>query len=209
VELLQRSRVRPALATALAALTCLVSSCSRSETTPPAPSSPLWGEMKPVVSVKELMADLVDPAADQVFNAVSTTIGTHGIVEVEPRTDEDWARVRSGALTLAEGASLLMIPRPIAPPDDRPAAPDPGNAELPPDQIRAMILADPVLWNAKIAALRNINLTILDVVQRRNVSELTEAGAILDQACETCHLEFWYPAEKGLLPALDRQLRGK
>ena len=165
--------------------------------------------MKPVVSVKELMADLIDPASDYVFDAVSTTIGAKGIVEVEPRTDEDWARVRSGAVTLAEGISLLKIPRPIAPPDDRPAAPDSGNEEMPPDQIRAKILADPVLWNAKIEALRNIDLTILDVVKRRNVSELTEAGAILDSACETCHLEFWYPGEKGLLQSLDRQLRDR
>jgi hypothetical protein len=186
----------------------LCASCSRTETVPAPPSAPgLWGELTPVVSVKELMADLIDPASDDVFNAVSTTIGAKGIVEVEPRTDEDWARVRSGAVTLAEGISLLKIPRSIAPPADRTAPPDPDNAEMPPEQIRAKILADPVLWNAKIEALRNINRTILDVVKRRNVSELVEAGAILDQACETCHLEFWYPGEKGLLQSLDRQLR--
>ena len=123
-------------------------------------------------------------------------------------SDEDWARVRSGAVTVAEGISLLKIPRPIAPPDAPPNK-DPDNAELPPDQIRAKILADPVLWNAKIEALRDINLTILEVVKRRNVSELVEAGALLDQACETCHLEFWYPAEKGLMQSLDRQFREK
>ncbi len=154
------------------------------------------------------MADVIDPAADDVFNAVSTTIGAKGIVEVEPKTDEDWARVRSGAVTMAEGIALLKIPRPIAPAGEPPTT-ERDNKELPPDQIRAKILADPVLWNAKIEALRNINLTVLDIVKRRNVSELTEAGAILDQACETCHLEFWYPGEKGLLPALDRQLRRK
>ena len=175
----------------------------------PAAAPALWGELTPVVSVKELMASLIDPASDHVFDAVSTTISRSGIVEVEPRTDEDWARVRSGAVTLAEGISLLKIPRPIAPPDDRPAAAGTGNAELPPDRIRAKILADPVLWNAKIEALRNINLTILDVVQRRNVSELIEADAILDEACENCHLEFWYPAERGLMQSLDRQLKSR
>jgi hypothetical protein len=207
--------VRPPLIPSVALVAGLVAvtlwaSCSRPETTPaPAAAPALWGEITPVVSMRELMADLIDPASDSVFNAVSTTIGPKGIVEVEPSTDEDWARVRSGAVTLAEGISLLVIPRPIAPPasPDRPSAADSDNAELPPDQVRAKILADPVLWNAKIAALRNINLTLLDVVKRRNVSELVEAGAILDQACETCHLEFWYPGEKGLLQSLDRTLR--
>ena len=119
------------------------------------------------------------------------------------------ARVRSGAVTVAEGIALLKIPRPIAPSSEPQAAPDPDSAELPPDEIRARILADPVLWNAKIEALRNINLSILDIVKRRNVSELVEAGAILDQACETCHLEFWYPSEKGLMESLDRRLRSR
>ena len=109
----------------------------------------------------------------------------------------------------AEEKRLLSIPRPIVSPGDAPAAPDPDNAELPPDQIRAKILNDPVLWNAKIAALRNINLAILDIVKRRSVSDLVEAGATLDEACETCHLEFWYPREKGLMESLDRQLRNR
>lgn len=203
------TQVLIALGAGLAVLTLLSASCSPSETVPAsAASSALWGEMKPVVSVKELMTDVIDPAADHVFNAVSTTIGPNGIVEVEPKTDEDWARVKSGAVTVAEGILLLKIPRPIAPPTDPPST-DPDNAELSPDQILAKILADPVLWNAKIEALRNINLTILDIVKRRNAKELVEAGAILDEACETCHLEFWYPAEKGLMQSLDQRLRSR
>ena len=31
----------------------------------------LWGDMKPVVSVKELMRDLIDPLADNIFEAVA------------------------------------------------------------------------------------------------------------------------------------------
>ena len=78
-----------------------------------------------------------------------------------------------------------------------------------PDQIKAKLEADPVLWNAKIEALRNISLEILEIVKRKDVKELAEAGEILDHACENCHLEYWYPAEKDLMKKLDRRLLGR
>lgn len=162
-----------------------------------------------MVSVKELMDDMIDPAADYVFNATGTVISEKGIVETEPKTDDDWARVRVGAVTLAEGIYLLKIPRPIAPPGEVNNSAGPDVTELAPDQIKARIEADPVLWNAKIEALRNISLEVLDIVKRKDVKELSEAGEILDQACETCHLEYWYPAEKDLMKKLDRRLTGR
>jgi len=85
----------------------------------------------------------------------------------------------------------------------------PDASELTPDQIKAKIEADTVLWNAKIEALRNINLQVLEIVKRKDAKELSEAGEILDQACESCHLEYWYPAEKDLMKRLDRRLKGQ
>jgi hypothetical protein len=38
------------------------------------------------------------------------------------------------------------------------------------------------------------------------VKELWDAGENLDQACESCHLIYWYPGDKALLKKLDRRL---
>ena len=51
--------------------------------------------MKPNVSVKELMADMIDPASDYVFDSIGTIITNEKTTEIQPRTDEDWARVRA------------------------------------------------------------------------------------------------------------------
>jgi hypothetical protein len=169
----------------------------------------LWGDLKPVVTVKQLMNDLIDPASDFIFNAVGTVISDKGIAETEPKTDEDWAKVRIGAVTMAEGIYLLKIPRPIAPTGDVNNSVGPDASELTPDQIKAKIEADTVLWNAKIEALRNVNLEVLEIVKRKDAKELSQAGEILDQACEGCHLEYWYPAEKDLMKRLDRRLKDK
>ena len=58
--------------------------------------------MKPVVSVKELMHDMIDPIADNIFDAVTWDISKKGVIETKPRNDEDWEKVKVGAVTLAE-----------------------------------------------------------------------------------------------------------
>ena len=123
-----------------------------------AATPPLWGEMKPVVSVKELMRDMLDPIADNIFNAVGTVVTDKGSVDTFPKTDEDWDKVRIGAVTLAEGAYLLKVPRPFAPPGDLNNSTGPNPVELSPDQILAKVKKDPVEWNARIEALRNVAL---------------------------------------------------
>jgi hypothetical protein len=79
----------------------------------------LWGDVKPVVSVKELMKYMSDPVADNIFNAVGSTVTKQGIVDVEPKTEEDWDKIRIGAVSLAEGAYLLKVRRSFTPPECR------------------------------------------------------------------------------------------
>jgi hypothetical protein len=189
----------------------VLSACSSSSSKPPAaataaPAPTLWGDMKPVVSVKELMRDVLDPASDYIFDAVKITTTKSGTVENMPKTDEDWAKLRIGATTLAEGVYLLKIPRPFAPAGDENNSTGPEATELSPAQIKAKLENDPVLWNAKIAALRNVGLEVLDIVKKKNSAELWEASYNLDQACESCHMQYWYPGDKALLEKVDKQL---
>jgi hypothetical protein len=179
---------------------------------PPAPSSApatppaLWGEMKPVVSVKEFMRYLLDPASDYIFDSVKTVTTKTGTVDRVPKTDEDWEKLRIGAVTIAEGVYLLKIPRPFAPPGDENNSTGPDATELSPAQIKAKLEGDPVLWNAKIEALRNVGLEVLEIVKKKDTKELWEASYNLDQACESCHAQYWYPGDKALLEKVDKQL---
>jgi len=158
-------------------------------------SAPLWGDMTPVVSVKELMRDLIDPLADNIFDAVSTVITERGTIETAPKTEEDWNKIRVGAVAMAEGAYLLKVRRPFAPAGELNNSVGPDAVELSPDQITAKVDKDPVEWNARIEALRNVGLQVLDIVKRKNVAELWDAAENLDIACESCHRSYWYPGE--------------
>src|SRR5262245_58050867 len=66
-------------------------SCSSPKPTPSPTNAPeLWGDLTPVVSVKELMRDMLDPAADNIFESVKVVITKDRTIETIPKTDEDW-----------------------------------------------------------------------------------------------------------------------
>jgi len=200
-----------ALFAGLSTLVLLNSACSPAKpATPPSTPTPtqiLWGDMKPIVSVKELMRFMIDPASDNIFDAVKIVQTKTGTVERLPKTEEDWEKLRIGAVTLAEGIYLLKVPRPFAPAgDNNNNTTGPDATELTPAQIEEKRAKDPVLWNAKIEALRNVGLEVLEIVKTKKTDELWEASYNLDQACESCHIQYWYPGDKALLEKVDKRL---
>jgi hypothetical protein len=203
-----RTATRLAACVGLLVLGVFTPACSSKPQAVPRPTTELWGDMKAVVSVKELMRDMLDPVSDNIFDSVSIVVDKKGTVERVPKTEEDWEKIRIGAVTLAEGAYLLKVPRPFAPPGDLNNSTGPDAVELSPDQITAKLKADPVEWNARIEALRNVGLEVLDIVRRKDVNELWDAAENLDQACENCHRRYWYPGETHqFYGKLDRRLR--
>ena len=200
----------PCRCTAVLVLSVLASACSapaRPPATPPLPAK-LWGDMTPVVSVKELMRDLIDPLADNIFDSVKTVVGESGVVDTVPKTDADWDQMRVGAVAMAETPYLLKVRRPFAPAGDVNNSIGPDAVELSPTEITQKVDADPVEWNARIETLRNVGLEVLEIVKKRDAKELWEANVNLDAACENCHRSYWYPKEdaafyRGLQRRLD------
>jgi cytochrome c556 len=166
------------------------------------PAAPV---MTPVVSVKELMRFDIDPVADNIFDAVTYDATTKGVVDTVPKTDEDWEKVKTGAVSLAENVYLLKIKRPWAPKGDVNNSTGPNPPELSPAQIQAKYDKDPVLWDAKIEALRNAAREIIDIADRRDAKALFEASGDIDKACENCHLEYWYPGDRAAVEDDARQ----
>lgn len=197
----------------LASMAASCSSPSSTASTPPLPpgTSPdpaLWGSMKPIVSVKELMRDLIDPVADNVFDSVAIIVDKNKTTDIRPRTQEDWDKVAIGGTMLAEVSYLLKVKRPFAPAHDNKETPGAEEVELTPEEITAKVQKDPVEWNARIEALRNVGLQVLDIVKRKDIEELWDAADNLEMACENCHRSYWYPGETpAYYSRLDKRLR--
>jgi hypothetical protein len=80
-----------------------VSSCG----SPPPPPPPPF---QTTVNMKDLMLNVIDPAADGVWDAVGTIATVEGVFEKFPSTDDEWALVRGYTIQLAEAGNLLMLP---------------------------------------------------------------------------------------------------
>ena len=161
-------------------------------TPPPAPASPL----KPIAGVQDVMATMIDPAADFLWESVSTTVTRGKTVEKQPRTDEEWAEVRRQAIILTEGANLIMM-------DGRHVVKEgakledhgtPGN--LTAQESEKAIAENREAFLAFSTALRDVGVQMLAAADNRNPQGLVDAGDTLDQVCEGCHLKFWYPGQK-------------
>jgi hypothetical protein len=188
-----RIAVGQRISTTVAAL-ALAAAASRCTSKPAATAEQPPSPMTAVLSVKELMQHIVDPQADYAFDAVSDDVGPKGIVEIRPTTDADWTRIERGMWVLAEASNLLKMPRKMAPDGERNT--EPGGPELTPAQIEAKVNENPALWNSHADGLRTEALKIVAIVKARDTQKLFDAGTALDRACESCHLDFWYPGDR-------------
>lgn len=148
---------------------------------------------RPQASVVELMANVVAPTADIIWNAVGTTEGPKGPVETKPTTDKDWAELRKKVMLLVEAANLLAVPdRAVLLPGQKFTNP-PGPGDLPPEKSAARIKAEWPAFLAFAQTLQNSALATLKAVDAKDVDGFSEAGGAIDEACEQCHKRFWYP----------------
>jgi hypothetical protein len=161
-----------------------------------APARPATAQgFSPVGSILEVMLEIVDPIADAIFESVSVVITANGTTETQPRTDAEWLAVRHNALILAEAGNLLKMPRPVGPIkaikgiEFEPPGPD----DLSPAQVEILLKRNRAPFNAFAQQLTDAALIALRAVDARSVEGLYEAGDAIDQACENCHLNYWYP----------------
>ena len=90
------------------------------------------------------MRPMISPASRAVFGAVSSEVTPNGTVEKFPKTETEWAAVRRQALTMVEGANILLTPRPFAVP---PNAHKHNEGELAPTEIEARVSKERPAWN--------------------------------------------------------------
>ncbi len=167
----------------------LLMACDPVTTEPAAPPIPF----KPVATLQEIMTSIIDPNIDFVWNSVSSVSTASGTEERQPQTDEDWRLLRQHALSVVEAANLLLIEnRPIAAAN---AVTSSGGAELTPAAIKTLIAEHRQEFVQRAQSLQSTAQGLLVAIDAKNVEELEIAGGEVEQACEQCHSQFWYPGD--------------
>ncbi len=147
-------------------------------------------------TIQDLMEGIVDPSADTLWDSVAYIATPEGVEDRQPRTDEQWKTVRYSALTLIEAANLLSMPGRRVAGSRKPSDPPPGGGELTPAEIQQRIEATHDGFAQFARALQEAGLKALAAIDAKDPQGLMEAGGSIDEACEACHVTYWYPDQK-------------
>jgi len=116
-----------------------------------------------VADVRQIMSAITLPTVDVIYKSVSSVTTVTGVVETEPRTDEEWARVAANAAALAESGNLLLT-------EERRL--DDGDwVKMTRDMIRAAEGA-------------------LKATREKNKDALLDAGSVINETCDDCHAKY-------------------
>jgi hypothetical protein len=134
--------------------TLLASTACRSGAEPP--------PFKPVADTKLLMASLVDPNADIIWDAVGTIITAAGEEHIRPRNDQEWTKVRDSAVAVTEAGNLLMM------------VPRAKDAE----------------WMRLCQALVDSGARAIKAAEAKNEDEIFDVGGDIYAVCSNCHAKY-------------------
>jgi hypothetical protein len=140
---------------ALSLLACVVTIAGCGGPEPP--------PFRPVADTKLLMQSVIDPTADEIWDAVRTIITKDGTQEIRPHTPQEWETVRNHAVALAESGNLLMMV---------PRAKDGGE------------------WMQRSRELVDTSERAIRAAEARNADELFTVGGDIYQACSNCHQKY-------------------
>ena len=129
----------------------------------PEPAAPPASAVRPVLSSKQLMEWVIDPAADAVWDSVKTIITEQGTREISPQTQEQWDAVRNGAAMLIESSNLLTM------------------------QARAR---DQGEWIAAARRLAETAEKALRAAESKDAAGVFAAGGEIYDACSACHRRY-------------------
>jgi cytochrome c551/c552 len=179
-------------------LLSLLAACSprppaRDEVPPPGPVA--------VASIQEIMKAIVEPGSNGVWKP-PPSISDPASKATAAQKDADWLAVRHAAVVLAESANLVAMPGRKTVSAGGKIQDEGQSGNLPSAEIQKLIESDPVSFRRYAKALQDATLETMTAIDAKNADALVEKGGKIDEACEACHLKYWYPPPaSGAAPA--------
>jgi hypothetical protein len=116
--------------------------------------------LQPVATVRQLMEGIVIPYSQAIFDAVAYT---NGQLIKAPATDDDWQRLQTRAVAIAEAGNLLMM---------------------------APRAKDNDAWMAMSRDMNDKAAAVAKAADRKDADQLLDAGGALYETCTACHAKY-------------------
>ncbi len=148
----------------------------------------------PQTTLQQFMEDQVNPAGELLFHSVEQVSDAKGARFRAPETAADWKKV-SDALAVLQNAPDILTAKGLkaAPPGFK--AENPG-IESEPAWIQQTIDSHRADFNQRALRLQKAANAAAAAAQAHDAQGLYKSLDGLDKACESCHLHYFYPADK-------------
>lgn len=146
--------------------------------------------------VYPLMKEVVAPKAQVLWDIGNRVMDDDGNADASKLKPADWAKLTAAAQAMKEAsARIAAAPRlaVVAPGMKIEGEGAPGSSSA--VQIQAYIDKNPKAFADHARSLVAVTDGFLDAAKTRDATKLLAVSAKLDEACEACHVKFWYPEQ--------------
>jgi cytochrome c556 len=152
---------------------------------------------KPAPSVHDSMSQVVAPQAQVIWDITNRAMNEQGNPDPSKMTDKDWTQIagageqlKDRAQTLAGAKKLTVAVQGVKIQDE--TSPEGHSAA----QVQGYIDANPKAFADHAKVLAQTGEALAAAAKAKDMAKVAEVSNSLDQVCETCHLQFWYPPKK-------------
>ncbi len=187
----------PIKAALICGLSLAITACGGSDETPATAADP---------TVHELMILSIDPLADDVWAVGNAALDDQAQFDASKITEEQWDSLATAARELQQSSAQMGALDPVVVTHPGVTIADEGEVGgSDSEHVQGNIDANLELFRDLSNSLADHMGEIAAGAQARDAAKVGPLINQLDGVCESCHLEFWYPAQKEMLKHLDEE----
>lgn len=156
--------------------------------------SALAGGRSTAPNLQELMKNVVAVQTQVVWDISNNAVDEAGNPDGSKLTAADWSHIGAAAGKVKDASQILAAADHVMVATPGQKLQDEGNpGAFDAKAVQAVIDSNPKAFKAFAQALATSMNEAVVAAQARDAKKLNDVAGQLDQICEQCHMQFWYP----------------
>lgn len=155
----------------------------------------LTGAAEGALTVHDAMKDVVAPQTQAIWDVGNAALDDDGNPDASRVTAAQWQQVADAAGRLKDvSLALAMAEHPIAAAPGAKLDGEENGANA--AQVQRLIDANPKAFAGHARTLAAAADGLVAAASDKDVAKLADISGTIDQDCEACHVQFWYPEQQ-------------
>src|SRR5690242_13974033 len=148
-------------------------------------------------NLHELMKNIVAPQTQVVWDIGNNALDDQDNPDASKLKPADWTKIATAAGKVKQAAQTLAQADKIMAAGPGQKIEGEGNADaFSAKDVQKVLDAQPKVFRAFAQQLAQSMDEVVQSTQTKNATKLADVSGRLDQVCESCHTQFWYPNQK-------------